>query len=532
MKNIFKTRLGTSFWLKGLAVLLLVILLFTVVSRVAASFTVAKVSVESISSRRIQHTVSAVGQIEQNGETAVVTEADLLVKSLEVSVGQKVMERDLLAVLDPDDLSEKISSVKGEISALELQNDSLHKNQGQAAQNRQKDIERASQDYEETVSKNGTNIAAATQEYEEANIRLAEAEQALREAESRLAAVQAEQQNAAAQAGQQNAAAQAEQTGQQSEEAQQNEDAQRISAGQPAGSDSQQTGGKSQPAGASDLENRLAAATADVEEKKSVYLECQASAAEKRAALETAYDTQQSEEKTARRNLEDAQTDMAADNSDRINDISIEQLRKKLEKLQALQAQEGKITAEQSGVITALYVTVGQKTTETALLTMSNESAGVKFVAQIEKEDADYVSVGDSVELKGVGKTANDCKVLSVNEDETGQMLSVTVSVDSDVFSIGESATMTVSRDSVEYSCTIPVTALRQEENKMFVLILDTENTVLGEQYVARKIEVEVEDKNTAYAALNNSSLGKDSEIIVDSDRFVDAGDKVRLMEE
>lgn len=528
MKNIFKIRLGTSFWLKGLVVLLLIILLFTIVSRVAASFTVAKVSVESTSSRRIQHNVSAVGQIEQNGETAVITESDLLVKSLEVSEGQKVREGDLLAVLDPDDLSEKIDSVNAEIRSLELQNDSLQKNQGQESEKRQRDIMRARQDYDDTVSKNGTSIASAEQEYEEANARLIEAEQALREAESQLAAAQqaAESQGSTRQPDQQGSLS-TDENGSRND-----------GAGGSDGTDSGAAGSASQPGGAdgqnadTGAESRVAAALAAVEEKRTAYLECQAAVIEKKAALQNAYDTQQSEEKAARRNLEDAQSDVAADNSSQINDISLEQLQAKLEKLQVLQAQEGKITAKQDGVITAVYVTVGQKTMETALLTMSNESAGVKFVAQIGKEDADYVSVGDSVTLKGVGKTANDCTVSSIKGDESGQALSVTVSVESDAFTIGESATMTVSRDSEEYACTVPVAALRQEDNKMFVLILDTENTVLGEQYVARKIEVEVKDKNASYAAIDNSSLGSDQKIIVDSDRFVNAGDKVRLMDE
>lgn len=527
MKNIFKIRLGTSFWLKGLVVLLLIILLFTIVSRAAASLTVAKVSVDSISSRRIQHNVSADGKIEQNGEVAVITESDLLVKSLEVSEGQRVSEGDLLAVLDPEDLSEKIDSVNGEIRSLELQNDSLNQNQGQASEKRQKDIARARQDYDDTISRNGTSIASATQEYEEANARLIEAEQALREAESQLAAVQTEQQNAAAK-NQQNTDLPPQQSGTSA-------DADGNANNGTAGENDQAAEANGQTVGQNtntDLENRFSAAAAAVEEKKNIYLECQAEVIEKKAALQTAYDTQQSEEKTARRNLEDAQTDLAADNSSQINDISMDQLKAKLEKLTALQAQEGKITAEQSGVITAVYVTVGQKTMETALLTMSNESAGVKFVAKIGKEDADFVSVGDSATIKGVGKTANDCKVLSIKEDETGLSLSVTVSVDAGTFSIGESATMTVSRDSEEYPCTVPAAALRQSDNKMFVLILDTENTVLGEQYVARKIEVEVEDKSTGYAALNSTSLGSDSKIIVDSDRFVDAGDRVRLMEE
>ena len=46
------------------------------------------------------------------------------------------------------------------------------------------------------------------------------------------------------------------------------------------------------------------------------------------------------------------------------------------------------------------------------------------------------------------------------------------------------------------------------------------------------KEEVKVLDKNEMYAALESESIKEDSQIIADSDRYVEAGDKVRLREE
>ena len=59
----------------------------------------------------------------------------------------------------------------------------------------------------------------------------------------------------------------------------------------------------------------------------------------------------------------------------------------------------------------------------------------------------------------------------------------------------GESAQMTATRKSEIYDYLVPVTAVWQENNKAYVLLLEMENTVLGEQYIARKAEVQILDE-------------------------------------
>ena len=89
MKNIRKNKnseneiavTGKSgiFWLKGLAGLLAVMLVFTIASRVVASITVPQVTASAPSSGKIEHTVMASGTVEAGGEKAIVTEEGILV---------------------------------------------------------------------------------------------------------------------------------------------------------------------------------------------------------------------------------------------------------------------------------------------------------------------------------------------------------------------------------------------------------------------------------------------------------------------
>lgn len=469
-----KKKLGSAFWLRGLAILLIIIFVFTIASRVAASFTVAKVTVTNISGRKIQHTVSATGRVEQNGEFAVITEPDILVENIAVQVGESVERGSVLMQLDMDSLSEQIDSVRNDIRTLELQNQALQDSKKRSDSKRNTDIQRAKEDYEDTVQRNTDAVSRAEEELQQAKNNLEQAGQEYQAAKDAL--------------------------------------------------QKQRNSEQPDETVLEDLQNKAA-------EKQAAYENCQSAVNEKEDALQAAYDTSQAEQKASARALEDARLSGAEDNSAEINEISMKTLKEKLEKLQELEKQEGQITAPESGVVTNLNVSVGQKTMDTALVTMSDESAGLRFVAQISVDDAEYVSAGDKAALSGIGKSAKDCEVISVDGENDG-MLNVTVAIRSEDFKIGENATMNVIRESEEYSCTVPATALRQENNKMYVFLLDTADTILGEQYVVRKTEVKVLDKNGDYAALDAGALNGDSQIVMETDRYVEDGARVRLMDE
>ena len=57
---------------------------------------------------------------------------------------------------------------------------------------------------------------------------------------------------------------------------------------------------------------------------------------------------------------------------------------------------------------------------------------------------------------------------------------------------------------------TVPVTALHESNGRYYVYVTEQVETVLGEEYRAAKIEVEILDKNDAYAAIGEGALGED----------------------
>lgn len=223
----------------------------------------------------------------------------------------------------------------------------------------------------------------------------------------------------------------------------------------------------------------------------------------------------------------------AGDSSIEINKISMKNLDKQLDSLYALKKQKGQVKAPKDGVITAVLVGVGQKTTEmdAGAFTMTDDSAGLKFAGMMMAEDAKYVSTGDTVTLHTANKEEN-VSVTSMKMDESGEFINITALLPPKTFSLGEKASIRVVQESEKYPCTIPVTAVYQNNGKYYILLLQTESTVLGEQETVRKMEVKVLEQNGTYAALEADALDSESLIITDSDRFVEAGDRVRLLDE
>ena len=62
--------------------------------------------------------------------------------------------------------------------------------------------------------------------------------------------------------------------------------------------------------------------------------------------------------------------------------------------------------------------------------------------------------------------------------------------------------------------------------------MIEDADSVLGTVKKVRKISVEVEEKNETTAALKSGVLSKDQQVLVDTDREIQEGSRVRLKEE
>ena len=99
-------------------------------------------------------------------------------------------------------------------------------------------------------------------------------------------------------------------------------------------------------------------------------------------------------------------------------------------------------------------------------------------------------------------------------------------------WNLGGTVEVTVTKQSKRYSVAVPTAALHVEQNGTYVYVVDERDSVLGAELFARKVQVSILEKNSQYAAVAEGLLGGEDQVIVDSDRYVEEGGRVRLAEQ
>ena len=214
--------------------------------------------------------------------------------------------------------------------------------------------------------------------------------------------------------------------------------------------------------------------------------------------------------------------------------LQIDEYNKELAKLQPLLDASGKIVSDKEGIVTSIFVESGGITTDT-LMSIADKDSGYKFIGQIEKSNRTLVKQGQSVVLN-LGSTGIVDKLtveaISINK-ENSEYLDVTVVLPVGTGEIDDSGEIIISSKSQKYGTSVPIAALRQGDNSdYYILVVSEKETVLGEELIAKKIDVKVDKKDGEFAAINDGIIGRSDKVIVDSNKIVEDGDRVRLENE
>lgn len=211
--------------------------------------------------------------------------------------------------------------------------------------------------------------------------------------------------------------------------------------------------------------------------------------------------------------------------------LKIEEYNKELAKLQPLLDDSGKIVSEKEGIVTSVVAENGGVTTDT-IASIADKNEGYKFVGEIDKSNRTLVKQGQTVALNlGSSGIIENLTIDSISKnDDNPDTLKVTVVLPVGIGEIDESGEIIVSSKSKKYGTCVPLAALRQGDgDSYYILVVTEKETVLGEELTAKKVDVKVEKRDGEYAAVSDGSLGRNDKIIIDSNKTVEDGDRVRL---
>lgn len=453
-----------------------------IVSRAADSVTVPKVQVQSPSRSTLNFQISGEGKLTAEKEKLVFLPSGGKLISF-AAAGQSVKKGDVIAVFDTKDLREKKKACETEIEKQELAIEQETLNGTPSAQTREQD--RA----ERTVSQIREKLQAAEKE--------------LNQTQEKYHTFLNKQE-----------------------------------------SEKKEESGKGKSRQETDEEQSENPNSSDVEEEE---LKAQVQAAQDKVdSLKESLQEAQDAWEDAKKN--DANTEANNEKQKKLSGLSIESMRidlkqkkKEWEEINKLLEESGKVKATASGVVLEASLTIGMQTSGQEYLVIG--TGNDRFTANVEPEEAVYLEAGDEVILtsKGTQKslkgTIQEIQTGTILENDSsgqessdsGDKTQMLVKLEKNDLAIGTIMTYKIVKESESnYDTVIPLTALREDSQGKYVLILRQEQTVLGIEWITAKVAVTILDQDFSNAAVE-SALMSDDQIITGSSKSIQEGDRVRM---
>ena len=544
---------------KALAGFLILMFLLTILSRAADSLTIAKVTASAATGGVISHNIEVDGNITPNKDIAISTSANIKIASVEATEGKTVKKGDLLIQLDTADLKKKLLQAQKELQVAKATASDKKANEAIAADTKSKSLQRTYEDYNQTVADANDSVSKAKSDmneawnayntYKNSNSNSGETDTTVSDS---LKKTVEEKQLAYDKAVtnldgvEKDIEADVRKEIDKAEEASKDESGNSTLTQEDKQKIREQVNARPENVSllqnANDQINTAKDALTEAENALSAYNEQQnnSSSASYDEQLKTLYDDykaavkqRQSTIQSANRTLEDAKAPENVDTATALtaND-DLEEKQLAVDELQKVMDVNGKITAPSDGLITKVNVTTGETTTEDTAIRISDQSAGYKFTATLDKASAKYLSKDDKVTLDlGNGTTVEGLTVQSIDvsaEDKNSYEL--TVSIPAKVKKLGSIATLKVEKASKKYDTCVPLGALHSDGDKYYVYVINEKDTILGTETAVDKAQVDILDKNNEQAAIEGSfSWGQ--QFVLTSSKTLRNGDRVRLVE-
>lgn len=232
---------------------------------------------------------------------------------------------------------------------------------------------------------------------------------------------------------------------------------------------------------------------------------------------------------------QDTKEQLLKDISTELNlDYQLDSLQKQRDDIAKLQenAVGASIEAPISGTITSVTAKAGDEAQpDTALVTMQPEGKGFTMSFSVTNDQAKRLSVGDKADLVNSWRYSDmDITLASIKPDTTdpGQKKLLTFDITGDEVTPGQSLNVSVGQKSANYDLIVPNSAIREDSNGKFILIVESKSSPLGNRYVATRVDVEVLASDDTQSAVSGALYGYEF-VITTSTQPVEAGKLVRL---
>lgn len=450
-----------------------VLLVITLIARGTAGATMPVVTLQAPSSGTVSRNVMMNGTISYAGGTPFTLPSGLLVTSVPVQVGQTVKAGDTLATFDEEELKRAVASKQAELQQVEVQaaqqaeRDSVDPYSAQLAQEQ---LERAYAETQKTYEEGMESVERMRLKRNEAaqdleNARNAPLDDALPKSE-------AEAQKQA----------------------------------------------------------NIDAATAALEAAEEALYQAEKAAEDANDAALSAAQSVEDSRNTALHALEKEEESVADQNelnraAAAVSNANAAELQAELDALEALMKEGARYTAPQNGTVIQLNLKVGENSPKVGGL-LADEATNYTLSIPLDKDQAQQITVGTVLHVSQ-SKVSGDAAVQNLSEEDAEGTVTATATLPQGGWNAGACNVSTTSQSSRQ-DFVLPSTAIRQDGDGFFVLAAEEQNTILGLQNVLVRLSVTVLEEGDTTTAVSGG-LDYDTQVVVSSDKSVQAGDKVRI---
>jgi multidrug efflux pump subunit AcrA (membrane-fusion protein) len=194
------------------------------------------------------------------------------------------------------------------------------------------------------------------------------------------------------------------------------------------------------------------------------------------------------------------------------------------------------IKAPVDGTVISLTYSSGEiaaADSSAAIIRIDGKKLTVSF--PVSKEQAQKLQVGDEAEPQNYWEYDENFKAIlrQITADSSDPQNSrlLKFEIDSAAVTAGDNVQLQIAESSKTYDLVVPNSAVRNDANGTFVLILQTRQSPLGNRYIVTRESVKVLAKDDTNSAISGS-IGAYTYVVTTSTRSISSGDQVRLAEE
>lgn len=233
--------------------------------------------------------------------------------------------------------------------------------------------------------------------------------------------------------------------------------------------------------------------------------------------------------KDAERRVEDILLPEAEDSTLSASRIELADMQADLSQYQAVLDINGQITAGSGGLITDVFISVGGRIPDSAVMLIADDAVPCQFKAMLTKEQKKYVSLDDKADLKLDGsskETEATVDYLAESESMPGNY-EIYMNLPEGKGTPGLSGIMTRTETGEKYPNCLPPSAVHRDNTRSFVYVVKEREGILGAEYYVEELNVKILDENENWIAVEGA-LDRESQVIVSATKEINNGEIVR----